>query len=242
MLEYSLIAVILFGAGIVRGFTGFGFALAAAPLLAFIFPPILIVPLVLLLDMIAGLHASVHARHKAKMRIVLLLSIPSLIVAPLGALLLGNISEDIAKLCIGLIVIAAVPGLLFNIRFKADTKRGEITTISTGGLSGLLNGGFGLGGPPIGLFMASTTMSVEVMRATTIIYFLIADTGAVLSNLFVGNISMAAIKIFAFGVIFLLLGNHIGSILFKKFGPGMYRRAIAILLSLNAFILILSVI
>ena len=242
MLEYSLVALIIFGAGIVRGFTGFGFALAAAPLLAFIFPPLLIVPVVLLLDMAAGMHAGVHSWQGADKRVVLLLTIPSLILAPLGAILLSNLSEDSARLWIGLIVIAAIPGLLFNFRFHASSKFGEITALGTGGVSGLLNGGFGLGGPPIGLYMASTTMLTKTMRATTIIYFLFADTGAVLSNFFVGNIDMSAIKIFAIGLIFVLLGNHVGSVLFQHYGSSVYRRAIAILLSINALILILSVI
>lgn len=240
MLEYGLVALIIFGAGIVRGFTGFGFALAAAPLLVFIFPPILVVPVILLLDMVAGLHASHHARHKANMNLVLLLSIPSIIIAPLGAIYLGNLSEDMARLCIGLIVIIAVPGLLFKLRIKADTKFEKFTAVGAGGLSGLLNGGFGLGGPPIGLFMASTTMLVETMRATTIVYFLIADVGAILSNMFVGHINLETIKVFAFGIVFVLVGNHVGTVLFKHYGSNIYRRAIALLLSVNALILILS--
>ena len=178
MLEYGLVALIIFSAGIVRGFTGFGFVLAAAPLLAFIFPPILIVPVVLLLDMSAGLHASLKSRRNANMRLVVLLSLPSLLLAPFGALLLGQISEDMGRLCIGIIVLAAIPGLLLKLRLKTDTLHGEVTAIGTGGLSGLMNGAFGLGGPPIGLFMASSALPVNVMRATTIVYFLIADTGS----------------------------------------------------------------
>jgi len=241
MLDAVLIALIVFTAGIVRGFTGFGFALAAAPLLAFIFPPALIVPVVLLLDMAAGVIASFQARHKANLRMVMLLGVPSLALVPLGAMVLANISEETARLSIGLIVILAVPGLLYPLRLHAATKRSPLIAIGTGGVSGLMNGAFGLGGPPIGLFMARSTMAVESIRATTIVYFLIADTGAVLSNALVGNVGVYTLKIFAFSLIFVLMGNQVGTILFKKFGSKIYRQAIGILLLLNGLVLVSSV-
>lgn len=238
MLEAGLVALIVFGAGIVRGFTGFGFALAAAPLLVFIFPPALIVPVVLLLDMAAGVFASYRARHMANMRMVMLLSLPSLALVPLGAMVLANISEENARLGIGLIVILAVPGLLYPLRLNTETKLSQLIAIGTGGVSGLMNGAFGLGGPPIGLFMASSTMVVESIRATTIVYFLVADTGAVLSNAMVGNVGMSTLKISAFSLIFVLMGNQLGSVLFKKFGSKVYRQSIGILLLLNGLVLI----
>ena len=62
MMDIGIVALIVFAAGIVRGFSGFGFALAAAPLLAFVLPPHVIVPVVLLLDVGAGLASAISAR------------------------------------------------------------------------------------------------------------------------------------------------------------------------------------
>jgi len=225
----------------VRGFTGFGFALAAAPLLVFIFPPALIVPVVLLLDMAAGVMASIQARRMANMRLVMLLGVPSLALVPLGAMVLANLSEETARLSIGLIVILAVPGLLYPQRLNMKTKFSQLIAIGTGSISGLMNGAFGLGGPPIGLFMARSAMVVESIRATTIIYFLIADTGAVLSNALVGNVGVQTLKIFAFSLIFVLMGNQVGTVLFKKFGSKIYRQSIGVLLLLNGLVLVASV-
>ncbi|PHS22763.1 MAG: hypothetical protein COA84_12205 [Robiginitomaculum sp.] len=241
MLDAVLIALIFFAAGIVRGFTGFGFALAAVPLLVFIFPPALIVPVVLLLDMAAGGMASVQARRMANMRMVMLLSVPSLALVPLGAMVLGNLSEETARLSIGLIVILAVPGLLYPLRLNTKTKLSQLIAMGTGGVSGLMNGAFGLGGPPIGLFMASSTMVVESIRATTIVYFLVADTGAVLSNAIVGNVGMNTLKISAFSLIFVLMGNQLGTVLFKKFGSKIYRQSIGVLLLLNGLVLVATI-
>src|SRR5690606_15571735 len=59
---------VVFAAGILRGYTGFGFAPAAVPTLALIVPPVMVVPLVLCLEIVAsaqmlpGLWREVHFR------------------------------------------------------------------------------------------------------------------------------------------------------------------------------------
>ena len=49
-----LVAVAVFLAAILRGFTGFGFALAAVPLLSLTLPPARVVPIVVILQAIVA--------------------------------------------------------------------------------------------------------------------------------------------------------------------------------------------
>ena len=163
-------------------------------------------------------------------------------IAPLGAYLLGRLSEDMARLGIGLVVLAAAPLLLMRARLHMQSAFGRAITAGAGALSGLLNGAFGLGGPPIGLVMASSNLPVAAMRATTIAYFLIADSGAIASNVALGNAGRQALIMAAVGLGFVLAGNALGSALFARFGTRFYRRAIAMLLAADALALIASVV
>ncbi len=242
MSDFALVALIVFGAGIVRGFSGFGFALAAAPLLALVLPPHVIVPLVLLLDLGAGAVAALAAWREVRLKLVLWLALPSLMIAPFGALLLSQLSHGAARLGIGLVVLAAVPVLLMRPRLNLQSRAGRMLTAAAGGLSGLLNGAFGLGGPPIALVMASSSLPAAAMRATTIAYFLVADSAALASNAALGNAGHRVLLLAAFGIGFVLAGNAAGSALFHHFGARLYRRVIALMLTLNALVLILSVI
>ena len=55
MLQLLLVAVLgVFAAAVLRGFTGFGFGLAAVPLLSLALPPAKVVPFVVALQVVAA--------------------------------------------------------------------------------------------------------------------------------------------------------------------------------------------
>jgi hypothetical protein len=84
----SLIAlglVMIFAAGLIRGFTGFGLSIAAVPLLSLILPPSQAIPIVLLLQLLvslSGLRASLQICNWPAIRT---LAIGAVIATPLGA-------------------------------------------------------------------------------------------------------------------------------------------------------------
>jgi uncharacterized membrane protein YfcA len=55
-------------------------------------------------------------------------------------------------------------------------------------------------------------------------------------------VEVQPLKIFAFSLIFILMGNQVGTILFKKIGSEIYRQSIGGLLLLNGLVLVSSVI
>src|ERR1700680_1749426 len=62
MLEPLLLHVFgIFAAALLRGFTGYGFGLAAVPLLSLVLPPAKVVPFVVMLQVIAGVGGLRHA-------------------------------------------------------------------------------------------------------------------------------------------------------------------------------------
>ena len=72
----------------------------------------------------------------------------------------------------GFVLIAAV---LLARGHALQSVPGPGATFATGVASGLLNGGFGIGGPPVILFFFSSPAGVAVGRASMIAFFLLTD-------------------------------------------------------------------
>ena len=69
MLPALFIAVFgVFAASVLRGFTGFGFGLAAVPLLSLALPPARVVPFVVVLQVIIGLAGVLIGRRASRKR------------------------------------------------------------------------------------------------------------------------------------------------------------------------------
>ena len=98
----------IFLASVLRGFTGFGFGLAAVPLLSLVLPPAQVVPCVVLLNLIigmAGMRKAVRQTDWRSMRGLL----PGVLVGiPAGLLILTAFRANTVRLAIGLIIAASV--------------------------------------------------------------------------------------------------------------------------------------
>jgi hypothetical protein len=123
---------------ILRGYTGFGFALAAIPALSLVIEPVTGVLLVRCLDVIASLQLLPN------------LAIDSFPVSePAHARVPGRYSVGIYGLAalppntmlmvIALIVLASVGGMAAG--FKVTRQPGKHATLAVGAFSGFLNGG-----------------------------------------------------------------------------------------------------
>jgi uncharacterized membrane protein YfcA len=105
----TLLFVVLsaFCAALLRGFTGFGFAIAAVPLLSLGLPPAQVVPLSVLLQILASLIDLRTAARTTDWRSLAWLS-PGLVVGtPLGLMLLTRLSARHARLMFGLPIIGS---------------------------------------------------------------------------------------------------------------------------------------
>jgi uncharacterized membrane protein YfcA len=81
----------VFVAGLIRGFTGFGFSIAAVPLLSLIMPPAQAVPIVLLLQLLVSMNGLKAAARICDWRSIRALSLGALVATPLGAWALATL-------------------------------------------------------------------------------------------------------------------------------------------------------
>jgi uncharacterized membrane protein YfcA len=232
--------IVVFLTAIMRGYTGFGFALVAVPLLALIADPVTAVPMVLLLEVVGSLQLLPGLWRSAHLRSVMMLVAGALVATPIGLYGLASLPADVMRLVIGLVVLATTCALAAGL--KASGEPGAPATFGVGILSGLLNGAAAMSGPPVVLFYLNAHTAMHVGRASIILYFLLSDAVAIgfagASGLLVSSTAvLAAVTIPA-----LFLGQAIGTRLFRSALQRHYRIvAIVILLAVSGFAIAQSV-
>jgi len=157
-------------AGILRGFTGFGTALAGVPLLSLVFAPRLAVPTIMALQIATGLQ-NLHADGRHVEWRTLLRLLPGAVVGIVpGLWLLLWLSADAARLAIGLIVV--LTSLLLQRGWRLERLPGTGGLLALGVLSGVLNGLAAIAGPPVIALFFALRRSPEVTRASLAAFFL----------------------------------------------------------------------
>jgi uncharacterized protein len=212
--------VMVFGSGLIRGFTGFGLSIAAVPLLSLILPPSQAIPIVLLLQLLvslSGLRASLQICNWAAIRT---LAIGALIATPLGVWALARLPAAPVRIAIAAIVFGAVLVLARGFRFKAKSGR---LALPFGLLSGLFNGLAGMPGPPVIAYFLMTPLASAVARASMIIYFLATSIFALAPMAAFGLISRHSLAAAAIGFPVVMIGSTLGGWMFRSSPEAHYR-------------------
>jgi uncharacterized membrane protein YfcA len=218
---FAFLAV--FGAAFLRGFTGFGFGLASVPALSLLLDPVVVIPLSLLLVMLAGVQALPKIRHLPDWRSVWILVAGSLVGSPLGIWLLTALPANTTRIFIGFTLIVAVAVLWRQPRFAREPSLPA--GFGTGIVSGLLNGSTGFAGPPVILYFLSTHDSVQVVRASLIMYFFFSTGGTLFFDALHGLIDAHVLLLTAIFFPALYVGNWLGDRSFDGSSAATYRRA-----------------
>jgi uncharacterized membrane protein YfcA len=217
----SIGLAMVFLAGLIRGFTGFGFLVAAVPMLSLIMPPAQAVPIALLLQLLVSLNGLRQAARICDWRSVRLLTVGAAFATPIGVLALAHLPASPVRLCIAAIVLLAVGVLGRGLRLKAPPGRRGI--VSAGVLAGLFNGLAGMPGPPVIAFYLAAPISIDVARASMIVFFLASSILALLPLAVLDMLSwpMAAGALAGFPPV--ILGSAMGAHLYGRSHEGGYR-------------------
>ena len=168
-----IVVVVFFGATLLRSALGFGEALIAVPLLAFVLPVKVAAPIAVLLSItVAAVVVAQDWRHvhvRSAVRLVLF----TLIGIPFGLLLLRSVPEPIVKGGLGVVVAGfAVSALRSRGSYELrDDRLAWLFGVS----AGVLGGAYGMNGPPLVVYGALRRWSPEHFRATLQGYFLPAS-------------------------------------------------------------------
>jgi uncharacterized membrane protein YfcA len=235
---YSLIVTIagVTAASVLRGFTGFGFGLAAVPLLSLALPPAQVVPLVVTLQVIIGGAGLRAAATQCDWRAIQLLLPGLLIGVPAGLLILTTLPANPVRLVIGAVIACSVWLIHRGIRLPPNPSR--LASFGVGLVSGIVSGLASMGGPPVVVYLLALGHTAARMRATAIVFFMLSGCVSFVPMAARGLITRDILIWAAASLPVLFGGSRIGTWAFHKARPRHHRLVALVTLSALAVLLI----
>ncbi|MFO1171100.1 MAG: sulfite exporter TauE/SafE family protein [Hyphomicrobiaceae bacterium] len=235
ILPIAYAVLVVLGAAVVRGYSGFGFSLLTISALSLMFSPVEVIASIFLLEIAASLHLLPGIWRDVQWRSVGLLLIGTAIATPIGVSLLKQVPEAPMRVALAAFVLVAV-ALLWR-GFALKRVPSSPATLATGALGGLFNGAFGIGGPPIILFYFSSPAGDIAGRASLIALFLGMDLIGLATQTWNGLITLDHVWRAALFLPVLLIGISLGARSFKGSDPAVFRRRVLILIAVIALLI-----
>ncbi len=221
-------ALCVFVGAVIRGFTGFGFGIAATPLLVLLFPPAEIVPPILILQVLAGIQIFLRTRGQVDWKLLLPAAAGALAGIPFGTLALDLLDSGTMRLAIGAAVLIAAAILVTGFRFEHRPPRW--LSGGLGILAGIGSGAAGIPGPPVIVLFLSSPVSIAVGRASLSAFFLCVASASSAASAWRGLLTLNSVVLGGLLMAPLLIGNHVGDMLFAKVQERTFRRIALVLL------------
>jgi uncharacterized membrane protein YfcA len=232
VVAYSMACV--FGAAVVRGYSGFGFSLLAITSLSLALPLSEIIPPVFMMEIAASLGLMPSIWRDVHWKALGLLWFGCVVGTPLGVWFLAAVPAAPMKIALAIAVLGAVALLGSGYVRKSMPSTGE--TIATGGVAGLLNGAFGIVAPPVVVFFFGSPAGAAITRASLIAFFIGTDTTGLAFLAREGFVTTDGLYRFLVFLPMLLSGQWLGARSFKRADPAEFRRWALWILSVLALL------
>jgi uncharacterized protein len=236
LLPTALACLVIFLAAIVRGYSGFGFSLLSISALTLIFSPAEIVPSIFFLEVAASIHLLPGVWKDIHWKSLVPLIVGCFIATPFGVWLLANVPAQPMQIAIALFVLASVG--LMAVGFALKHMPGTLASAAAGAASGLANGAFGIGGPPVVLFFFASPAGAAVGRASVIAFFLATDIIGLANQSLHGLVTREVLLRAALFLPLLVAGIWVGSRSFKSANPQTFRKWVLAILALLALLVL----
>lgn len=235
MIDITILLGIILAAGVVRGYSGFGFSALVLLSGSLLVAPQALVPVLYLLEIVGGA-AMLYAGGLGAVRWALLLPLMggSVLAIPLGQWLLAGSDASLVMVIAGAAV--ALFCLLLWRGFALPHTPHRAATFAVGMTSGALNGLGSLGGLPIATYLLATRQSPEQLRGTLAMLVVIVDGYSFASASWFGLVDAQTWRLAALALPALGLGFWLGHRLFLRSDPARFRRVLLLLLATLALL------
>jgi len=215
-------------AGLIRGFAGFGAALAMAPPLSIIYGPTNAIMIIAIIEVIGSLQLLPGALRVVNWRSLMPLGLSACITIPLGSYTISILDPVLIQQSIAVIVLAFCFVMLTG---WSPSGQGNIyATVGTGALSGFLAGSSGMAGPPVILYFLSSTDVAQKARANFIIFFAITGFVTLISILSIGQVDKSNLSVVLILCPLFLIFTWLGTRFFSRASTKIFRHIALILL------------
>lgn len=239
--ETVLLFVIIFAAGLVRGFAGFALSAIVMASAASFIPPILLIPILWFQEMAASLLMARGGWQDADRPRTVLLVIGNWLGWPLGLWLTVSLPRE-ASAQIALVIILILAGMqLLKVNIPALASRAG--TLIAGFVAGIAGGVAHVGGMVVALYVLSQNDNARSMRATLVLYLFIGSLGSLFYLIYFGVMTSTAMLSALTLIPVTLLGVWLGTKLFNPRWEPYYKPfCLCLLIGLAALSLLRSLI
>lgn len=234
----ALSCIVVFLAAIVRGLSGFGFSLLTITALSLFYPPAEIIPTIFMLELAAsanllpGIWKDIHWKSLGP------LIVGCLIATPFGVWALAHFAPAPMQIALSIFVLIAT-ALMWR-GFALKTMPGPLASTMAGAASGLSNGAFGIGGPPVILFYFASPAGNLAGRASLVAFFLATDVIGLANQSVHGLITWDGFLRALMFLPALLLGVWVGARSFKGTDPETFRKYVLAILALLSLVIMVK--
>lgn len=211
--------IIILFASILQTSTGFGFSIMATPFLLLLFEPREAIQINLILSLVISLALISKIKQDIDFGVLKRLIVGSLAGLPIGITIFTWIDMTLLKLFVSVLILALTILLILNYQISQTNKR----DFTVGGFSGALTTSIGMPGPPLLLYFSGTNTSKDVLRATTLAFYLfIYLISLVIQVIFAGTSKLVwTSSLEALPVV--IIGLIAGQLLFKRINQRIFR-------------------
>jgi len=226
------LAAVLFVAGFVRGFAGFGAGMIFMPVATSVMLPSTAAAAFLFIDGIVALPLVIRALRVCDWSTVVPAVIGAVIFVHAGAWLLANTDA----LLLRWFIFAIVTGLLLLLisGWRYQNRPTKPVCLGVGAVAGILGGVSQVSGPPVVAFWLSSAKEPAIVRANLIVFFALASVGTFIAYIVNGFFTLQVFHLLAVAIPAYALAIYLGSNGFKKADPGLYRKLAYGLIALAA--------
>lgn len=209
--------LLAFAAGLVRGYSGFGFAMLLALGLLTQLTPAQAVPVALLLDVACSITLWPGALRSYRRPVLVRLVVGMLLAVPAGAWLLLWLPPRIMAPLVALACL--VGGLLVLWRPVAGKPLGQSAALPAGVASGLATTLASAGGPPLMLYLLRSGMDGAQLRGTAVLFFVVSSVCSLIGLAIAGVLGAQQWQLALGLALPALLGNLLGQWLHGRWQP-----------------------
>ncbi|MCW3805417.1 sulfite exporter TauE/SafE family protein [Plebeiibacterium marinum] len=226
-------------ASLIKGITGFGFALVALPPLLLWYAPSDIIPVIVICNFISSTIIILQKKdlnlvpRKARYMIA-----TASVFTLFGVLILKHLTADSLTHSISLIFIT-LTGLSF-FRLKTSIKIPDFSYPVIGAIIGLLAGCTSVGGPPLAIFLNAAKVSNQQFRVIFSWFNIATASIAIIGYAIAGLITMESLHLVLLFTPVLFLGTFIGKKLNSKIPSLLFKKSTLVITLISCIILLLK--
>ncbi len=215
-------AVVILLSSVIKGITGFGFALLAIPILSIMFPINLLIPSMVLFNLITSIMMLFQFKEKIRVYYIVPMIVASLAGIPIGIYMLTYLSTDFLKILTSFAIILFSVKMLTGVKLAKRNIHKPI--FFAGFLSGILTSSISIGGPPLAIAMDRKGYSKDKFRGIFIWFMVFTSIFTTFAFYHKGLINNDTLKFTALSLPLLFIGSNLGVKIATKINQHQFRK------------------